>query len=245
MPPARLKTYIRGMDETLEGGIPRGHAVLVTGAPGTMKSSLAFSILYENALQEGARGLYLTLEQSRRSLQAHLQAMGMADEAAFERISLFDLAALRKHIPALQAEGSWITLLRSFMENFRESDGYDLAVVDSLNVLESLGAFGDRRTDLFRFFEWVRDLGPTTFLISESAAEGSHAPPGADEAYLADGILQLSLYGVSDIDVQRRIRCVKMRTTRHEMGAFALVWNGSTFEITRAVSAGRAKPETV
>ena len=30
-----------------------------------------------------------------------------------------------------------------------------------------------------------------------------------------------------------------MRATEHEMGSFALVWNGEVFEITRAVSVGR------
>ena len=42
----RLKTYIEGFDKILEGGIPRGHIVLVTGTPGTMKSSLSYYILY-------------------------------------------------------------------------------------------------------------------------------------------------------------------------------------------------------
>ena len=71
---------------------------------------------------------------------------------------------------------------------------------------------------------------------------GSRASGESDEAYLADGIIHLSLYSVSDLDVQRRIRCVKMRATQHEMGSFALVWNGRSFETTRAVSVGRPAP---
>ena len=36
-----VKTYIKGFDEKLGGGIPEGSVVLVVGEPGTMKSSVA------------------------------------------------------------------------------------------------------------------------------------------------------------------------------------------------------------
>jgi KaiC/GvpD/RAD55 family RecA-like ATPase len=32
----RIKTFIEGFDRILEGGIPQGHIVLVSGTPGTM-----------------------------------------------------------------------------------------------------------------------------------------------------------------------------------------------------------------
>ena len=45
----RIRTYIRGFDEQLEGGIPKGHVVLFSGTPGTMKSSVTWNILWHNA----------------------------------------------------------------------------------------------------------------------------------------------------------------------------------------------------
>ena len=42
----KIKTYIEGFDEILDGGIPEGHVVLVCGTPGTMKTSLTYSIMY-------------------------------------------------------------------------------------------------------------------------------------------------------------------------------------------------------
>ena len=44
----RLKTYIERFDQELGGGIPKGHVVLVSGTPGTMKTSLVFSIIYNS-----------------------------------------------------------------------------------------------------------------------------------------------------------------------------------------------------
>src|SRR5207244_910383 len=60
----RIPTKMEGLDDVLGGGIPDGGVVLVSGAPGTMKTSLTYHILHENAL-DGVRGLYVSLEQSR------------------------------------------------------------------------------------------------------------------------------------------------------------------------------------
>jgi KaiC/GvpD/RAD55 family RecA-like ATPase len=235
----RKRTYVRGLDETLDGGIPEGHIVLITGAPGTMKSSFGFSILYHNALHNGSRSLYLTLEQSKASLVEHLEAMGMNDPEAYKKISIFDMGALRKNLSFIKAEGSWITLFKGFLKNLVEGDSYDFLIIDSLNVLETMANFDVRRTELFYLFEWVKDLGTTTFIVSETLGDIFSPGKEVDEAYLADGVFHLSLYPVSDLDVQRRIRCVKLRGTKHDMGSFALVWNGEVFEITRAVSVAR------
>src|SRR5207244_502892 len=71
--PPRVPTFVEGLDETMDGGIPWGHLVLIEGAPGTMKSSLAFSILLHNAAREGLHCLYVSLEERASSL---LKQMG-------------------------------------------------------------------------------------------------------------------------------------------------------------------------
>src|SRR6266699_3881707 len=69
---ALVKTHIRGFDDdVLRGGIPQGHVILIRGASGTMKSSLAYYVLYHNALA-GVPGLYVTLEQSAGSRLEHV-----------------------------------------------------------------------------------------------------------------------------------------------------------------------------
>ena len=47
----RFKTYIKHFDGAMEGGIPKGHVVLVSGTSGTMKSSVILNMLYKNAQQ--------------------------------------------------------------------------------------------------------------------------------------------------------------------------------------------------
>jgi len=37
----KISTYVEGLDEILGGGFPVGHVVLLSGLPGTMKSTLS------------------------------------------------------------------------------------------------------------------------------------------------------------------------------------------------------------
>ena len=111
-----------------------------------------------------------------------------------------------------------------------------LLVVDSLDVLETMAKMEDRRSELYFLFEWLRDLGPLTFLIAEKPLNlGAGAGP-PEEAYLADGIIALEMHPTSDLFVQRRLRVVKMRSTKHETGYYALSYDDGGFEVTRAVT---------
>src|SRR5256885_10732583 len=92
-----VKTHIRGFDEdVLRGGIPQGHVVLVRGASGTMKSSLAYYVLYHNALA-GSPGLYVTLEQTAAGLLEHVAGLGLRPPP-FPRHSRFSISVAAGNI---------------------------------------------------------------------------------------------------------------------------------------------------
>jgi KaiC/GvpD/RAD55 family RecA-like ATPase len=240
MEPKKIPTFIDGLDEVLGGGFPVGHVVLVSGLPGTMKSTLSYAILHGNALQRGAKCLYVSLEQTRKSLEDQMAAMGFDVEAVRGDVHILDVGTIQKEI-GRSATKPWMEFLRRTLRTRKDIDGIDLVVLDSLEALEVLAKFEDRRTDLFRFFEWLRDLGPTTFVLAEAASEapflGLEPPqPRRDETFLADGILELKMHQISDVEVQRRIRVSKMRGSHHMTGFSALVFEGGRFQITSIMS---------
>ena len=232
----RIKTYVRSLDDILGGGLPAGFVVLLNGAPGTMKSSFAFSILYQNALREGRKSAYFTLEQGKGLTLEHMASLGMTDPAANANITTLDMGNIRKNLNYLQGRGTWLDLFKMYCTNAMKADSHTVLVVDSLDVLEAMAKMEDRRSDLYFLFEWLRSLGPLILLISEKplgSGTGMHAP---EEAYLADGIITFEMQPTSDLFVQRRLRVVKMRSTKHETGYYALSFDDGGFEITRAVT---------
>src|SRR3989441_7221733 len=163
-------THVDGLDApVMAGGIPKGSVVLLAGAPGTMKSSLAFAALFNNALK-GRKGLYISLEQSRESLVRHMKGLGMDPEGAHGNLSILDLGALRAKLE--EARGpAWLDLFKMYAQTLRGTFPYEFVVLDSLNALEILAKFEKQRREVFDLFTWLRGLGATCFVISELPPE--------------------------------------------------------------------------
>ena len=224
----RIRTYVRGLDEQLQGGIPAGHVVLLAGKPGTMKSSLAFNMLYHNAKNDGRGGVYVTLEQSRESLLANMGGLGMDPTGLEKKLSVLDLSLIRKKLKQLSNK-SWIEVFKMYIDNLDKTVDIGVLVIDSLPVLEVMGKFEDPRDELFRLFEWLRDLGITSVLIAEMEQDSDKF--GAyGEDFLSDGILHLDLRR-EDRNVNLYLSVVKMRKTAHARGYYPLIYDEGGFEL--------------
>jgi KaiC/GvpD/RAD55 family RecA-like ATPase len=201
-----------------------------------MKSSLGYSILYRNALENKIKSVYMTLEQSRENLIQQMATMGMDDEAVKEYVHVLDLGLIRKSLTQISAKGTWLQVFKMYADSLKHSIGYEILVLDSLDVLEMAAQMGDsRRTELFYLFEWLRNLGITSFLISETSPEAM-LENKYDEGYLADGVISLKLQEIGETDIQRRIRAVKLRSTNHKTGYFSLLFSEGVFRATQVIT---------
>src|SRR2546426_565099 len=233
----RMYTYVEGLDEALNGGIPEGHVVVVAGPPGTMKSSLCLSIAAYNAARERRPSLYITLEEGRESFRIQAASLGLPLEDAAGLLMFLDARDLRASVP--RAGDDWVDAFAAALEALRSERPFDLLVLDSLEGLEALARFPDRRRAIFRLFEHLRGLSVTTLVIAERPDilfHGNVLYGRWSEDFLADGILHLRQHLVSDVEVTRRIRIVKMRGTRHEMGYMALLVDEGRLRATRAMA---------
>lgn len=228
MPLPRIRTYIRGLDEQLQGGIPKSHVVLISGKPGTMKSSVAFHVLYHNARTEGLGCVYVTLEQSRESLLENMSGLGMDTKGLETKLSVLDLGLIRKKLKQL-ANKSWLEVFKMYIDNLDKTMDIAVLVIDSLPVLEVMAKFEDPRDDLFRFFEWLRELEITTFLIAEMEQDSSRFCQNGED-FLSDGIVHLDLRR-DDRQVNLFLSVVKMRKTAHRRGYYPLIWDEGGFEV--------------
>ena len=143
-----VKTHIRGFDdEVLRGGIPQGHVILIRGASGTMKSSLAYYVLYHNALA-GTPGLYVTLEQSAGSLLEHVASLGLRATSVSDALPILDLSRGREHLEEMVAKVGAMTdatasrdqallaVLKGKILELRRKRSFQILAIDSWDALE-------------------------------------------------------------------------------------------------------------
>ena len=225
----RIPTYIMGLDERMQGGIPEGHIVLIAGVSGSMKSSLGFSMLYHAVKEGNSSGIYVTLEQGKESLGSHMAGMSMdvADPQVRSNIAIIDLADLRVqlHNKGLGKDIDWMGQLIKQLTNYRESIGFEVLVFDSLGAFFTLTKMENPRDEIFRLFETVRRLGLTAFFICEMMGEGKNQfGEFGIEDYLSDGVIHLTMERDDD-QIQRKVSVIKMRHTAHALGYHALAWN--------------------
>lgn len=229
----RIRTHVHGLDERLQGGIPTGSVVLVAGPAGSMKSTFAFRILYQEARDNGAKALFISLEQSRESVERQMGGLGMDPEKA-KHLNLLDLRFLRKQVTADAQEMDWFAALERQLGRYKAEVGCDLLCIDSLNALYALQHVDNPRAELFHFFEGLRDVGATTFLVSEMARDQHRFGSYDVEEFLVDGIIHLrtkeSEIGLTT-SVRRYIGVVKMRGAEHELDYYPLIVDKGQFEI--------------
>lgn len=245
----RIPLYIKELDEQMEGGIPEGYITLISGTSGTMKSTLVFNVLYNEVLK-GKIALYVSLEQSCPSLLNHLINVGFDPDKlnlllinSFSELNvkfgaikksnkgtliMADIGAVRKEIRGTKVgpSGDWLNVIKNIVKKLKEKAGCDLFVLDSLSALYVLSKFENPRTELFYTFEFLRDLGITTYLVSEMPLDKSKYGAFEIEDFLADGIIRVELVE-RQRKVTREISIVKMRATDCNIDLFTLeVKNG-------------------
>src|SRR5215216_5159675 len=164
---ARLSTSIAELDRVLGGGLVPGSLVLLGGAPGIGKSTLAGMAL-ANIAAAGQEVLYVSGEESAAQVRRRAERLG---EAALE-------------VPML-AEPSLEAVLAAL-----ESERPDACVIDSVQTLAvaTPGSVAAVRDATSALLEAAKRLDVTLILIGHLTKEGSLAGPRALE-HLVDCVL--------------------------------------------------------
>ncbi len=228
----RIRSYIVRLDEQMSGGIPKGHVVLISGNPGTYKSSIAYNILYHNAVNNDMKGLYVSFQQSRESLQDQFDSLGMNYDEVDDKITIVDVGYLRQTMKTRPQD--WIDVFKRYVDNIRATTHYDMLVVDSLTTLEIISNVENKRESIFQLFEWLRSFrGLTSLMIVERPTKDDEMK---EEEFLADGIIYLSKERLGHMETRRFLTIDKMRATKHNTSYFALLYDGGRFQVTRVIS---------
>jgi circadian clock protein KaiC len=217
----RIPTGVEGLDDLLGGGLPAGHVVLLHGPPGTLKTSLALTVLARNEERAGRR-LYLSLEEGRESLLRTMRGLGLPEEDF-----LVDLATMRLEHGLAEGGRDWLPILMSYLRHKMDA-GLDLLAIDPLDALYPMTALPSPRQDLFQFFTFLREAGLTTLLVYEEPAFLHR------EDLLADGVLETEEREGADGRISLSIRCPKMRHTGHSRDRHRLELREGRLLVARA-----------
>ncbi|MDG6994335.1 MAG: AAA family ATPase [Nitrososphaerota archaeon] len=220
MPLSKIRSGIDGFDELVNGGLPRGQSVLVTGGTGTGKSTLAMQFVYRGAKVYDEPGIYVTLEETVPSILRNTASYGWDIESLQkkDKIALLDVS------PAVsgQLRRIEVTDVFSNISTLWKKLGAKRIVIDPITVFGMQAESQMQlRQDLIRFSSLLKQLDATIMFVTEIPEENQGLSRYGIEEFIADGVVVLYYSRVGGLRV-RGIEIRKMRGTSHKEGTFPI-----------------------
>jgi circadian clock protein KaiC len=162
----RVSTGVPRLDEMFSGnGVYRGSIVLVTGSPGTGKSSIAATFVAA-ACRRGERALMFAFEESAAQIVRNMRSIGI-DLEQWMKKGLLEIHAAR---PTLQGLEQHLLVMHDTVLAMRPS----VVVIDPISNLTLEQHDAEVKSTLMRLIDFLKQQQITTLFTS--LTEGSITP---------------------------------------------------------------------
>lgn len=228
----RTKTGMEGLDELLNGGIPKNAVVLISGGAGSGKTVMGLQFLVKGAMDYGEKGVFVTFEETRDDIVEQAAQFGWDLETLENegKLKIMTFNPSKSHLSLVNFQ------LDEVVNKFKPSR----LVYDSISTVgvyaeiladvETLTALGLKKEDM------AVELGPdtvtrravmdiisrlksyqlTSLVISELPKQSNFLSRDTVSEFVADGIIVLHCLERKEKKI-RAIEVLKMRRTQHSM----------------------------
>ncbi len=201
----RVSTGVPGFDELVAGGLLSERLYVVSGPPGSGKTTFCAHFVATGATA-GKNCLYVTMHETEDELRQDMAGFEFGFERALgsDAIQFLNLVTEsgRRQISRFGSDGGLTNRLVSFIE----SNDIDRVVVDSTMLLQHF--FSDQADEITGFLTALKQTDATILLISETTDPTAYS----DEHYLAHGVVFFHNF-LEGGEMTRGIQVLKMRGT--------------------------------
>src|SRR6187399_2723650 len=219
----RVSTGFAGLDEM------RGGGTLITGAPGTSKTTLA-GLFTESACRRGERALFVSFDEGGERVRRNLKSVGIQLEPHMKS-GLLQMYSGRTD--SVNPEEHLIRIATLIAEHKPRC-----MVIDPLSAISRTGALSSARAIGNRLIYKLRDHHITAVITA--LVDGDDASAETTElqiSTIADNWIQLS-YLVCGGERNRALTIVKSRGTRHSNQVRELVLSDTGLTLADVYSSG-------
>jgi circadian clock protein KaiC len=222
----RISTGIAGLDRMLEGkGFYKGASVLITGGPGTGKTSIGAQFALA-ATGRGERCLYFAFEESEPQLVRNMRSIAIDLQTAIEKDRL-SVVSVRPTTYGLEMH---LTQMMHLVQDMKP----DVIIVDPLSALEGGGSIAQASMMVLRLVDYLKSAGATALYLS--------VQEGDDKANLNISSLMDSWIAIRNVqkehDLVRQLFIVKSRGMSHSADVRKLSIGANGVQVCERKGAG-------
>lgn len=210
--PPRLTTGIAGLDDILRGGLFKGGIYIVSGRPGSGKTTIGHQVAFHH-VANGGRALYVTLLS-----ETHARMLSQMREMSFFDANVVGQALIYANgFSAVETDGldGLLKLLRRAVRDHRA----DLLVLDGMVTASTFAKAGvDYKKFINELQTWLGVVGCTALFLTSDGSETMKLP----EHSMVDGIFELDTER-SGLRSERHLRVTKFRGSAFTEGAHPYV----------------------
>jgi len=190
----KIPTGIKGLDEVMKGGFPKGRATLIKGPTGAGKTVFLNSFIYLGITRYQENGVYVTFEETPDDIAKNVVSFGWnyaelveKGQLAFVDVSPTDV------IIETSSNYDFTPLFRRIEHAIRKVNAKRVAI-DCIDAFFTRFTNKDAvRSTLNQIATYLKEMGVTTFISGEQTSDvGKQTRYGVEE-YVSDAVLELDL----------------------------------------------------
>lgn len=205
---SRVPTGIKGLDDMIEGGFPRGSMILLAGSPGSGKTIASAQYLHHGASELGENGVYVSFVERESVFLRNMAKFGLN----FEKLKNEGKFKFMDMITPGSQEFSMDTI--NFALREVQSMNARRLVIDSFTALAStFKKEVDARVILHLLEKLMREMDCTSLLVVEVPTGRTDLGLGFEE-FVVDGLILFEAVR-EQLGLRKRAIISKMRGTNH------------------------------